>query len=373
MPTITIRAAIMTEVGADLVVDEVELDEPRPGEIAVEVGHCGVCHSDLHYVDGSLRSQPPVILGHEAAGVVAEVGPGVTDLSPGDRVVLTMAPSCGHCYWCARGERSLCQTYAGLVGGTYPDGSTRLSWKGEPVRRGLVLAAFAERTVVPAAAAIRIPGDVPTEVAAIVGCAVQTGIGAVLNTARVPAGASVVVSGLGAVGLSIVQGSVIAGATTIVAADPNAERRAEAARLGATHLVDPAVDRVDQVARDLTQGRGADVTFDAVGRSEVVETLMKATRNGGTTVMVGIPSTDDVLSVRALVHAFYEKKLVGCYLGSSHPHRDFPRILDLWRAGRLDLGALVTARRPLEEINLAVADLRKGTGVRTVLEMAGQR
>jgi S-(hydroxymethyl)glutathione dehydrogenase/alcohol dehydrogenase len=310
-------------------------------------------------------------LGHEAAGVVAEVGPGVSGLAPGDTVVLTMAPSCGRCYWCVRDERTLCQRFAGLVGGAYPDGSTRLAWRGQPVRRGLVLSAFAERTVVPAEAAVRIPDDVPTEVAAIVGCAVQTGIGAVLNTARVPAGASVVVSGLGAVGLSIVQGAVVAGATTVVGADPNAGRRAEALRLGATHVVDPEADRVDHAARELTDGRGADFAFDAVGRSEVVETLMKATRNGGTTVMVGIPSTEDVLTVRALVHAFYEKKLVGCYLGSANPYRDFSRILDLWRTGRLDLGSMVTARRPLAEINDAVADLRRGTGVRTVLELDG--
>jgi S-(hydroxymethyl)glutathione dehydrogenase / alcohol dehydrogenase len=378
MPTTTMRAAIMTQVGGDLVVDEVELDEPRHGEVTVEIRHCGVCHSDLHYLDGSLRTELPVILGHEAAGVVADVGPGVTGhstghstgLTPGDTVVLTMAPSCGRCYWCVRDERTLCQQYAGLVGGAFPDGSTRLSWQGQPVRRGLVLSAFAERTVVPVEAAVRIPGDMPTDVAAIVGCAVQTGIGAVLNTARVPAGASVVVSGLGAVGLSIVQGAVVAGATTIVGVDLNPVRRAEALRLGATHVADPTVDRVDHLARDLTDGRGADFTFDAVGRSAVVETLLKATRNGGTTVMVGIPSTEDVLSVRALVHAFYEKKLVGCYLGSSNPVRDFPRILDLWRAGRLDLESMVTARRPLDEINVAVADLRAGVGVRTVLEIS---
>jgi Zn-dependent alcohol dehydrogenase len=369
MPTTTMRAAIMTAVGAGLVVDEVELEGPRAGEVCVEIRHCGVCHSDLHYLDGSLRTELPVILGHEAAGVVADVGPGVVGLSPGDHVVLTMAPSCGRCYWCVREERSLCQRFAGMVGGAYPDGSTRLAWRGRPVRRGLVLSAYAERTVVPVEAAVRIPADVPTDLAAIVGCAVQTGVGAVLNTARVPVGASVVVSGLGAVGLSIVQGARIAGATTIVAADPYAGRRDEALRVGATHVVDPRADRLDHLARDLTEGRGADFAFDAVGRSDVVETLMKATRNGGTTVMVGIPSMHDVLSVRALVHTSYEKKLVGCYLGSANPHRDFPRILDLWRTGRLDLASMVTARRPLDEIDAAVADLRHGVGVRTVLEM----
>ncbi len=367
MPT-TIRAAIMTQVGADLVVDEVELDDPREGEVTVEVGACGVCHSDLHHLDGSLRNQPPLVLGHEAAGVVVDVGPGVTGLAPGDRVVLTMAPSCGRCYWCERGQHTLCQTYAGLVGGTYPDGSTRLTWRGEQVRRGLVLSAFAERTVVPADAAVRLADDVPTELAAVVGCAVQTGLGAVHNTAQVPEGASVVVSGLGAVGLSIVQGARIARASVIVAADPNPARRAEATRLGATQTVDPTAERLDHLVRDLTEGRGADFAFDAVGRGDVVETLMRATRNGGTTVMVGIPASDDVVTVRALRHAFFENRLLGCYLGSSNAARDFPRIFGLWRAGHLDLDAMVTSERPLEEVNEAVVDLRNGTGIRTVLQ-----
>jgi len=361
----------MTAVGAPLVVDDVELESPMAGEVTVAIHHCGVCHSDVHYMDGALRTGLPVILGHEAAGVVAEVGPDVAGLSPGDKVVLTMAPSCGRCYWCVRDEHTLCQRFAGMVGGAYPDGSTRLAWKGEPVRRGLVLSAFAERTVVPVEAAVRIPDDMPTDIAAVVGCAVQTGVGAVFNTARVPVGASVVVSGLGAVGLSIVQAAVIAGALPVVAADLNPDRRAEALRLGATHVVDPAAQRLDHALRDLTDGRGADFAFDAVGRGEVVETLLKATRNGGTTVMVGMPSTEDTVRVRALAHAFYEKKLVGCLLGSSNAHRDLPRILDLWRAGRLDLAGMVTAKRPLDEVNDAVADLRRGAGVRTVLEMAG--
>lgn len=368
--TTTVLAAIMTEVDADLVVDEVELDAPREGEVTVEVHHCGVCHSDLHHLDGSLTTGVPVVLGHEAAGVVAEVGPGVTRLAPGDRVVLTMAPSCGRCYWCERDQPTLCATYAGLVGGAYPDGSTRLSWRGRPVRRGLVLSAFAERTVVPADAAVRIDDDVPTEVAALVGCAVQTGLGAVLNTARVPAGSSVVVSGLGAVGLSIVQGARVARAAAVVGADPNAARRAEALRLGATHVVDPTEQRLDQVVRDLTDGRGADTSFDAVGRADVVETLMRATRNGGTTVMVGMPSTGEVVGVRALRHAFYENRLIGCYLGSTLASRDFPRIFELWRAGTLDLDSMITARRPLTEVNRAVSDLREGVGVRTLLRFA---
>jgi Zn-dependent alcohol dehydrogenase len=366
------RAALMTAVGTELVLaDDVDIEAPRAGEVLVDIHHCGVCHSDLHYLDGSLRTEVPVLLGHEAAGRVAEVGPDVTALEPGDKVVLTMAPSCGRCYWCARGEHSLCQHFAGLVGGAYPDGSTRLSWRGAPVRRGLVLSAFAERTVVPVEAAIRIPEEMPTDVAAVVGCAVQTGVRAVLNTARVPAGASVVVVGLGAVGLSIVQAARLAGAGVILGVDPAVARRGHATRFGATDVLDPTEARVEDAARDLTDGRGADFAFDAVGRGEIVQSLLKAIRTGGTTVMVGIPSTKDTVSVRALAHAFYEKKLLGCYLGSSHAHRDFPRILELARAGRLDLPGMVTTRRPLAEVNLALADLRDATGIRTVLEVAG--
>jgi S-(hydroxymethyl)glutathione dehydrogenase / alcohol dehydrogenase len=363
------KAAVLLELGAPLSVTDVSLEGPRAGEVRVDIHHCGVCHSDLHYMDGSLRTGLPVILGHEAAGVVSELGPDVTGLAVGDPVVLTMAPSCGRCYWCVRGERTLCRTFAGLVGGAYPDGSTRLSWNGAEVRRGLVLAAFAEQTVVPVEAAVRVPDDVPSSVAAVIGCAVQTGVGAVLNTARVPVGASVVVSGLGAVGLSIVQAAVVAGATTIIGVDPSAERRAYASAVGATHGLDPSADRIDKAVKGLTSGRGADYGFDAVGRGAVVETLLKATRNGGTVVMVGMPSTDDAVNVKALIHAFYEKKLIGCYLGSGDPHRDFPRILDLWRAGRLDLSGMVTGTRPLDGINDAITDLRNATGVRTVLEM----
>jgi S-(hydroxymethyl)glutathione dehydrogenase / alcohol dehydrogenase len=366
-----VRAALLTGAGAELTVaDDVDLAPPRAGEVVVDILHCGVCRSDLHYLDGSLRTGFPVILGHEAAGRVAELGPGVTAVAPGEKVVLTMAPSCGRCYWCVREERTLCQRFAGLVGGAYPDGSTRLTWRGAPVRRGLVLAAFAQRTVVPVEAAVPIPEDMPTDLAAVVGCAVQTGVGAVLNTARVPAGASVLVVGLGAVGLTIVQAARIAGATVIIGVDLAAGRRDRAIAVGATACLDPAADRLDRTVRELTGGRGADYGFDAVGRGAIVQDLIKATRTGGTTVMVGIPSTEDTVALRGLVHTIYEKKLIGCYLGSTNPHRDLPRIIELWRAGRLDLAGMVTAVRPLDEINVAVADLRAAAGVRTVLDMS---
>src|SRR5918999_4679386 len=212
------RAALLEEVDNLQVVGDVEIEPPRTGEVQVRISHCGVCHSDLHYVDGSLPAALPAVLGHEAGGTVEAVGPGVTGLEEGDRVLLTLRPPCGRCYWCVRGEVSICPTNASLTG-TLPDGGTRLSHQGRPVyRAGTYVGAFAEQAVVSADGAVKVPDDTPLDVAAVLGCSVQTGVGAVLNTAAVPAGATVLIIGLGGVGVSIVQGARIAGATRIIAA-----------------------------------------------------------------------------------------------------------------------------------------------------------
>ena len=362
------RAALLIEPGAPLdVVDDVELDSPRAGEVLVRVTHCGVCATDFAYVSGALSSPLPLVLGHEVTGVVEEVGSGVTVPAQGQRVILTNRPSCGRCYWCVRGEAQLCGPGEQMLGGTYADGGTRLSRRGEPVYRGIVLAGFAERTVVPAAAAMPVPDDTPLELAAVLGCAIQTGVGAVLNTARVPPGATVMVTGLGGVGISIVQGARIAGARRIVAVSRQPARREQALRLGATDVVDPAEIAPHRAAKELTGGIGMDFTFDATGRVAMVESLLKATRKGGTTVMVGLPGAGDVVPVRALGHSLYEKKLIGCFLGSGNAWQEYDRLLALWRTGRLNLEDMVTARRPLEEINLAFDDMRAGVGLRTVL------
>jgi S-(hydroxymethyl)glutathione dehydrogenase/alcohol dehydrogenase len=366
------RAALLHEPGKPLeVVDDLELESPGAGELLVRITHCGVCHTDLSYVTGTLSSPLPVVLGHEATGVVEDVGPGVTSHAPGQRVVLTNRPPCGRCYWCVRNEPQLCSHATSMLGGTYPDGGTRMSWQGETVYRGVVVAGFADRTVVPAAAAVPVPEDTPPEIASVVGCAVMTGVGAVLNTAKVPPGATVLVVGLGGVGASVIQGARLAGATRIIGVDPVAERRDHAVRLGATDILDPAEVQVHRAAREMTDGIGVDFAFDAVGRGEIVASLLKATRNGGTTVMVGLPKTGDVVSVGALAHNLYEKKLIGCYLGSGNAWLEFGRLLSLWRAGRLDLEDLVSTQRPLEDINDAFDDMRAGRGLRTVLTMNG--
>jgi len=361
------RAAVLETPNEPLTVGEVDVEDPRPGEVAVRVHACGVCHSDLSGVNGTFPMPLPVVLGHEAAGVVEAVGPGVTRLAVGDHVVLTPSPACGHCYWCVRGEHAICADLIGLFTATFPDGSTRLSRGGDIVYRGLNVGAFAETVITQEAGAIKIDEDVPLEVACVVGCAVQTGVGAVLNTAKVPEGATVLVMGLGGVGLSVVQGARLAAAARVIAVDPLAERRETALRLGATDVLDPTEADVVAAALDLT-GVGVDFAFEAAGKGALATACVNATRPGGTTVLVGAPGLDEHLDLGpAVIFGSSEKKLLGCILGSSHAPRDLPRYLDLWRAGRLDLEALITGTRPLEEINEAFADLTVGTGVRTVL------
>jgi Zn-dependent alcohol dehydrogenase len=364
------RAALLEAPGKPAVlVDDVELAEPGPDQVRVRVSHCGLCHSDLSILDGVFPAALPIVLGHEAAGVVDAVGRDVSELAPGDRVVLTPCPPCGRCPWCVRGEPALCADAIGIQTNTFPDGRTGLSRDGAVVYRGLNVAAFAEYTVVSRNGAVKIADDVPLEVACVLGCAVQTGVGAVLNTAGVEEGASVLVMGLGGVGLSVVQGARVAGAARILVSDPVPERREAARRFGATDLFDPAEGDVVTWARDLT-GIGVDHAFDAVGHSDLVVAGFHAARNGGSIVCVGAPPVDQAIEIRpAALLTISEKKLLGCVLGSSHSLREIPRLLDLWRAGRLDLEGLVTARRPLAEINGAADDLRAGRGIRTVLEV----
>jgi len=363
------RAALLEAPESPLRIAEVELEPPGRGEVEVRITHSGVCHTDLSYIEGRIPAPYPIVLGHEVSGVVESVGSPDTGLAEGMKVILTSRPPCRRCYWCIRGEVHLCAESTAMLGGTYPDGGTRLSLDGQPVFRGIVLAGFAERTVVPAAAAIPVPDDTDLVTASIVGCAVLTGVGAALNTARVTPGSTVMVVGLGGVGVSIIQGARIAGASCIIGVDPVETRRHQAMLFGATDVVDPTEYPVHNAARDLTGGIGVDFGFDAVGRSAIVESLLKASRKGGMTVVVGLPRADETFSVGGLGLNLYEKKLIGCYLGSADPRREYGRLLDLAGAGLLDLDAMVTGIRPFAEINDAFDDMRSGRGLRTVLEM----
>jgi Zn-dependent alcohol dehydrogenase len=362
------RAAVLEEAGKPLqITADVEIQEPRAGQVRVRVEHCGICHSDLSIADGTFPSPLPIVLGHEAAGVVDAIGPHVEGLKVGDPVVLTPCPPCGTCYWCVRGETSVCVNAMAIMTNTFADGSTGLSRNGQIVYRGVGVGAFAEYVLTHATGAVRIPADVPLNVACVIGCAVQTGVGAVLNTARVEEGATVLVMGLGGIGLSVVQGARIAGAARIIVSDPVPARREAAARFGATDLLDPATDDVVSRAKELTEV-GVDYAFDTAGRASLVQAGLEATRFGGTTVCVGAPAiTDPVTIGMPALFTLTEKKLLGCALGSSNSLRDIPRLLALWRAGHLDLEGLITARRSMGEINQALDDLKASRGIRTVL------
>ena len=365
------RAAVLEQPGQPLVIhDDVEIIAPRAGEVRVRVRHCGLCHSDYSIASGAFPVAEPIILGHEASGIVDAVGDGVTGLAPGDPVILTPLPPCGSCYHCLRAEHSLCANGMSLATMALPDGETGLSHRGRRVLRGVGVAAFAEYVVTPASGAIRVDADVPLDVVCVIGCAMQTGVGAVLNTARVEAGATVLVLGLGGIGLAVVQGARIAGASRIIASDPVAERRAAALAFGAHEAIDPTDGDLAARVMASTGNIGVDYAFEAAGRAALIETGIALTRSGGTTVCVGAPPFEEGISIpNVVLFASLEKKLCGCLLGSCNSPRDIPRLIALWRAGHLDLEGMITRRRPLAEINEAFADMAAGRGIRTVIDL----
>jgi S-(hydroxymethyl)glutathione dehydrogenase/alcohol dehydrogenase len=365
------KAAVFEGVGELLVIDEIGIGDPRPGEVLVRIAHCGVCHSDLSIMDGSFPAALPIVLGHEATGVVEEIGSGVTGVTPGDHVVLTPLPSCGHCYFCARRQPTLCAKHSSaLFTSTMPDGTTPLERGGEPVYRGLGTAAFAEYAMMPEVGVVPISRDVDLATACVLGCAVQTGVGAVLNTAGVEEGATVVVFGAGGIGISVTQGAVVAGASTIVVVEPDRERREAARRFGATQVLDPVADDVAAAAFDLT-GVGFDYAFETAGKAVLIEQGIAVVRPGGTVVCVGAPPLEEGISIPAVAgFNASEKRLVGCLLGSVSSQYDVPRFVALWQAGRLDLDAMVSARFPLAKANDAIDAARSLRGLRTVVDMS---
>ena len=366
------RAAVLHQQNQPIVVeDNVDIIQPRAGEVRVNVAYCGLCHSDLSVISGVMGAiEQPIIVGHEAAGVIESVGAGVTHLAVGDHVVLTPVPPCGVCYYCQRGDMSLCTNGHSIMTNRLPDGTTGLSHNGNEVLRGVGVAALAEQVICPASGAIKIDPTIPLDVACVMGCAIQTGVGAVLNTANVETGATVLVLGLGAIGLATVQGAKMAGATTIIASDPLADRREKALGFGATVVLDPTDTDVIAKTMELTQGIGVDYTFETAGIAALIEQGIAASRAGGTTVCVGAPSIEQGVSIdNVVIFASMSKKLCGCMLGSCNSAADIPRFLRAYQAGDLDLPSMVTNIRPLSEINEAFEDLLHGKGIRTVIDM----
>lgn len=349
-----------------LEVTEVELDPPGPGELLVRVDAAGVCHSDLSVVDGNRPRPVPMALGHEAAGEVLEIGAGVRDVAAGDRVVLVFVPRCGTCAACAAGQPSRCEPAAAAnAAGELLRGGHRLhADDGTAISHHLGVSAFAEHTVVDRGSVVVIDPDVPPATAALFGCALLTGSGAVLHTAGVRPGESVAVLGLGGVGLSAVLGAVLAGAHPVVAVDPVPEKRALALELGATHALPPE-DVVDAV-RDLHPG-GVHHAVEAVGSAAVLGDAWSMTRRGGTTVAAGLPHPSQRLEIPAVQLVGEARTLRGSYMGDAVPQRDIPRLLTRWRAGRLPVERLHTASLGLEDVNAAMDALADGGQVRQLL------
>ena len=363
------RAAVLTAPGTPLeVVDDIDLEDPGPGQVRVKVVACGICHSDISLINGTFPIMGATIPGHEAAGIVAEVGPGVTRVAVGDHVVLSPNPACGHCRGCRRGRPGTCEQSAGLSMSSFNDGTTKLSRGGQIIYRGLGLGGWAEEVIVSEDGAIPVPADIPLDVACVIGCAVQTGVGSAINTASILPGDSVLVVGAGGIGVSIAAGAAAAGATRVIVSDPSEARRESAMRFGATDVVDPtAVNLLAEVQR-LVPG-GVDAAFDAVGSAEIIDSCMAATCSGGEVILVGAAPIDQNVMLSPVAMMFTEKSVKGSLLGSSLSVRDIPRIVDMWQAGRIPLDDMVTARRPLSEVNEAVADASAGLGLRTVLMM----
>ncbi|MDE1568343.1 zinc-dependent alcohol dehydrogenase family protein [Aquabacter sediminis] len=370
------RAAVLRNMGAPmpfaesrpLRIEEVELDPPGRDEVLVKIAAAGLCHSDLSVINGNRPRPMPMAIGHEAAGIVAQVGAGVTDLVPGDHVVMVFMPSCGHCQPCSRGRPALCEPGAAANGkGELLSGAIRLHQDGAPLHHHLGCSAFADYAVVSRRSLVQIDKDIPLPVAALFGCAVLTGVGAVVNTARVQAGESVAVVGLGGVGLAAVLGARAAGAARIVAVDLAPEKLALAMELGATGIVDGrAPDAIDQV-KALTQG-GADFVFEFAGSARALENAYRMTRRGGTTVTAGLPSPDAVLPVNIVSLVAEERTVKGSYIGTCVPVRDVPRYVELYKAGRLPVDRLMSGRIPLEDINAGFDRLHEGSVVRLVVE-----
>jgi Zn-dependent alcohol dehydrogenase len=365
---VKVRGAVLREMGlpapyADsrpLQVAELELDGPGPGELLVRVRAAGLCHSDLSVIDGSRPRVMPMVLGHEAAGEVVETGPGVRGLAAGDHVVLTFVPPCGACAPCLAGRAALCEPGAAAnAAGTLLSGERR--WR-DGLHHHLGVSAFAEQIVVSERSAVRVDPALAFDVAALFGCAVLTGVGAVLHSARVAPGDSVAIFGLGGVGLAALLGARVAGAGAIVGVDVVADKLQRARDLGATHAVPAGPDAVEAV-RDLTGG-GAMHVIETAGSARVLADAYAATRRGGTTVTVGLPHPEQQLSIAAVSLVAEERTLRGSYLGSSVPARDIPRFVALHLAGQLPVQRLLTHRLALDELNAGFDRLARGEAVR---------
>ena len=370
-----VRAAVLNAMGAQtpyakskpLAIEEVELRPPGPGEILVRMGAAGLCHSDLSVINGDRPRPTPMALGHEAAGVVEDVGAGVDDLKKGDHVVLVFVPSCGHCNPCAEGRPALCEPGAAAnTAGTLLSGERRIFKDGKPINHHMGCSAFAEAAVVSRRSAVKITPDLPLDEAALFGCAVLTGVGAVVNTGRVRAGNSVAVVGLGGVGLASILGAVASGARYTVAVDLSDEKLALAKELGATHTFNAADKDIVEKVKAATKG-GVDFAIEMAGSTRAFETAYRITRRGGTTITAGLPPPAATWAMPSVNLVAEERTIKGSYIGTCVPSRDLPRYIELYQRGKLPVNRLMTGRMKLDQINEGFDLLHEGKAVRQVV------
>jgi NDMA-dependent alcohol dehydrogenase len=356
------RAAVLNNTNEPLAVETLAVRDPREGDVLVRLGASGVCHSDLHAITGDIPMPIPCVLGHEGAGVVEAVGPGVQRVKPGDHVVLNWVPFCGACWYCESGNAYLCE--AGYVKAMAAEVFHR---NGTSVGQFAGVGSMAEYTIVPESGAIAIGTDIPLDRACLIGCGVMTGVGAVINTARVQPGQSVAVFGAGGVGLNVVQGAVLAGAHPIIAVDLNERKLSFAKQFGATHTVKGGASDPVEAIKELTGGRGVDFAFEVIGLPEVVAQAFMAVRRGGKAVVVGVPPATATVSVPGFLLPLAEKSLIGSLYGSASMARDVPRLIGLYRAGRLKLDELITRRYAIAQVNEAFEAMKKGEVARGVI------
>jgi S-(hydroxymethyl)glutathione dehydrogenase/alcohol dehydrogenase len=365
-----VKAAVLKDYGQEVTVEELELQPPKKGEVLVRIKAAGICHSDLHVVNADLPLPVPIVLGHEGSGIVEEVGEGVTRVQKGDHVVLNWVPECGTCYYCYIGRKDMCdaaQTTAQI--GTMPDGTTRFYKDDQEIYQFSMTGTFSEYTVVPENGVIPIRKDIPFAQAALVGCGVLTGYGAVINTAKVRPGSSVAVIGAGGVGLNVIQSAKLAGAERIIAIDIVENKFATARQFGATHTVNSLEEDVVDAVLELTDGRGADYAFEVIGNPTTIAQAYNILGKGGTAVVVGIAAPNLDVSINAISLPAQSKTITGSWYGQSNPIVDIPKILDLYMAKKIMLDELISKRyTSLEGINEAFQDLKEGKVARSVVE-----
>ena len=365
------RTAVIYAPGEPIRVEEIELDPPKDHEVLVRMAAAGICHSDYHIISGELPSYLPLALGHEGAGIVEEVGPNVTNCKPGDHVVLSFIPACGHCRYCIAGHSNLCNMGANILMGPQLDGTFRMHGEKGDVGQMCVISTFSERTVVSDMSVVVVADYYPLNRAVLVGCGVPTGIGAVIHRAKVEPGSTVMIIGCGGIGMNVVQGAALAGARMIIAVDINDFKLEKAKELGATHTINSKNQDPVQISKDLTWGEGVDYAFEAIATPATIGQAYAALGKNGTLVVIGLtPATAESIPIPPLDLVLFQKTVMGTLYGDSQPRYDIPNLLKMYHAGKIKLDEMVTRTYTLDQVNEAYADMLAGKNIRGVIEFA---